>query len=61
MTDHRLLSLLHFADSAFPTGGYANPTLTLCALAIRLADRVKREMQSAVTLAPAKRSTEEDW
>ncbi|HEY7039535.1 MAG TPA: urease accessory protein UreF [Methylomirabilota bacterium] len=24
MTDHRLLSLLHFADSAFPTGGYAH-------------------------------------
>ncbi len=24
MTDRRLLSLLHFADSAFPTGGYAH-------------------------------------
>ena len=24
MTDHRLLTLLHFADSAFPTGGYAH-------------------------------------
>jgi urease accessory protein UreF len=24
MTDPRLLSLLHFADSAFPTGGYAH-------------------------------------
>lgn len=24
MTDDRLLSLLHFADSAFPTGGYAH-------------------------------------
>ena len=24
MTDHRTLSLLHFADSAFPTGGYAH-------------------------------------
>ncbi|HEY7206088.1 MAG TPA: urease accessory protein UreF [Methylomirabilota bacterium] len=24
MTDQRLLSLLHFADSAFPTGGYAH-------------------------------------
>src|SRR5262244_2455282 len=24
MIDHRLLSLLHFADSAFPTGGYAH-------------------------------------
>jgi len=24
MADHRLISLLHFADSAFPTGGYAH-------------------------------------
>ncbi len=24
MNDPRLLSLLHFADSAFPTGGYAH-------------------------------------
>jgi urease accessory protein len=24
MADHRLVSLLHFADSAFPTGGYAH-------------------------------------
>jgi urease accessory protein len=24
MTDTRLLSLLHFGDSAFPTGGYAH-------------------------------------
>ena len=24
MTDPRLLSLLHFADSALPTGGYAH-------------------------------------
>src|SRR5262249_57572519 len=24
MTDPRLLSLLHFGDSAFPTGGYAH-------------------------------------
>ena len=33
---------LHIASSSvFPTGGYANPTLTIVALAIRLADRLK--------------------
>jgi choline dehydrogenase-like flavoprotein len=58
---HGVGNLYVAGSSVFPTGGYANPTLTLCALAIRLADRVKREMQSAVTLAPTKRSTEEDW
>ena len=28
-------------SSVFPTGGYANPTLTIIALSIRLADHVK--------------------
>ena len=58
---HGVGNLYVAGSSVFPTGGYANPTLTLCALAIRLADRVKREMQSAIALAPAKRSTEEHW
>ncbi len=31
-------------SSVFPTGGYANPTLTIIALAIRLADRIKEQM-----------------
>jgi choline dehydrogenase-like flavoprotein len=33
--------------SVFPTGGYANPTLTVVALAIRLADELKRAMSTA--------------
>lgn len=34
-------------SSLFPTSGYANPTLTIVALAIRLADHLKREYASA--------------
>ncbi len=33
-------------SSVFPTGGYANPTLTIIALAIRLADRIKEQMST---------------
>ena len=42
---------VHFVDnlyvtgsSVFPTFGFANPTLTICALAIRLADHLKSEV-----------------
>ena len=39
---------LHIASSSvFPTGGYANPTITILALALRLADRLKAEMKQA--------------
>ena len=39
---------LHIAGSSlFPTGGWANPTLTILALALRSADRIAHELDSA--------------
>ncbi|KOP23199.1 GMC oxidoreductase [Hapalosiphon sp. MRB220] len=38
---HGISNLFITGSSVFPTGGYANPTLTIIALAIRLADHVK--------------------
>ncbi|QLE56784.1 FAD-dependent oxidoreductase [Nostoc sp. TCL26-01] len=38
---HGVSNLFIASSSVFPTGGYANPTLTIVALAIRLADHVK--------------------
>lgn len=45
---HDVSNLFIAGSSVFPTGGFANPTLTIIALAIRLADHVKQ----AMTLAP---------
>lgn len=37
---------LHIASSSvFPTGGYANPTITILALALRLADHLRQQIQ----------------
>jgi len=41
---HGLANLYVAGSSVFPTSGYANPTLTLVALALRLADHLKREL-----------------
>jgi len=41
---HGISNLFIAGPSVFPTGGYANPTLTTVALAVRLADHVKRCM-----------------
>ncbi len=40
---HGIGNLFVAGSSVFPTGGYANPTLTIVALAIRLADQIKAE------------------
>ena len=47
---HGLANLFVTGSSVFPTGGYANPLLTVCALAIRLADHVKSELVSPVNV-----------
>ncbi len=41
---HSIPNLFIAGPSVFPTGGYANPSLTIVALAIRLADHIKRLM-----------------
>ncbi|MEL6417816.1 MAG: GMC family oxidoreductase, partial [Pseudomonadota bacterium] len=37
---HGMANLFVASSSVFPTGGAANPTLTICALALRLADHL---------------------
>ncbi len=44
---HGSSSVYVASASVFPTGGYANPTLTIVALAIRLADELRRTVFTA--------------
>jgi choline dehydrogenase-like flavoprotein len=44
---HGLSNLFIGGSSVFPTGGYANPTLTVVALAVRLADHIKTQLEVA--------------
>jgi choline dehydrogenase-like flavoprotein len=44
---HEMANLYIAGPSVFPTGGYANPVLTIVALAIRLADHLKAALKSA--------------
>ncbi len=43
---HGVANLYVAGSSVFPAGGYANPTLTLVALALRLADALARELSA---------------
>ena len=43
---HGVANLFVAGSSVFPTGGYANPTLTIVALAIRLADHLRGVLSS---------------
>jgi choline dehydrogenase-like flavoprotein len=43
---HGCANLYVAGSSVFPTGGYANPTLTIVALAVRLADHIKSRLRS---------------
>ena len=42
---HGMLNLFVAGPSVFPTGGYANPSLTIVALAVRLADHIKKILE----------------
>jgi choline dehydrogenase-like flavoprotein len=42
---HGMSNLFVAGSSVFPTIGYANPTLTIVALAVRLADHIKKLMR----------------
>ena len=43
---HGLANLWVAGSSLFPTGGWANPTLTIVALALRGAERISRELEA---------------
>lgn len=44
---HGLENLFVAGSSVFPVGGYANPTLTIVALSLRLADHIERALGSS--------------
>jgi choline dehydrogenase-like flavoprotein len=49
---HGIENLFVAGPSVFPTGGYANPSLTIVALALRLADHIKGVLNRAGSFEP---------
>jgi choline dehydrogenase-like flavoprotein len=45
---HGVSNLFIASSSVFPTCGFANPTLTICAIALRLADHLKTKLSSGI-------------
>ncbi|MGA9580988.1 MAG: GMC family oxidoreductase, partial [Allosphingosinicella sp.] len=43
---HGISNLWVAGSSLFPTGGWANPTLTIVALALRSAEKISRELKA---------------
>ena len=52
---HEVANLFIGGSSVFPTGGFANPTLTIVALALRLAAHLKSELQAVPQIQSSKR------
>jgi choline dehydrogenase-like flavoprotein len=51
---HSMTNVYVTGGSVFPTGGYLNPTLTIIALAARLADTIARRSSPAVLSLPTR-------
>lgn len=53
---HSVPNVYIAGSSVFPTGGYANPTLTIIALALRLADYLTRSLTAPLAASPGRRA-----
>jgi choline dehydrogenase-like flavoprotein len=57
---HGVSNLFISGSSVFPTGGYINPTLTIMALALRLADHLKKALKAGSTVRPSQQAEDYD-
>lgn len=48
---HSVKNLYVAGSSVFPTGGYANPTFAIVALALRLADHLRGQLIETTSIA----------